>query len=88
MREQCEEISRFFDIYENSFSPKPLPPRCAHAEGTCVYTGGALLGQSPDAVLSRPGGSYYMQIVLADECSITVINDRGRNVFRILAFHY
>jgi beta-lactamase regulating signal transducer with metallopeptidase domain len=80
VREQCEEISRFFDIYENSFSPNrsaAVPPT---AEGTCVYTGGALLGQSLMLSSLGPGGSYYMQIVLADD-ALTVINDRGETFF-------
>lgn len=80
VRKQCVEISQFFDIYENSFSTDravTVPPT---AEGTGVYTGGAVLGQNGGLSYLPEDGSYYARIILSNY-SLSVINDEGQTIF-------
>ncbi|NLT15280.1 MAG: hypothetical protein GXY05_13170, partial [Clostridiales bacterium] len=85
VRKQCVEISQFFDIYENSFSTDRPTAEAPTAEGTGVYTGGTLLGQSLMLSSLGPEGSYYMQIILADD-ALSVVNDKGETLFESSRF--
>ena len=77
---QCMEISRFFDIYENSFSTRRASTATTTVDENRVYSGGVLLGESGMLSSIGPEGDYYALIALSGD-ALTVVNDRGELVF-------
>jgi len=80
VRKQCAEISRFLDIYENSFSTDRTVVTMPPSPGDGVYSAGVLLGQNGALSYLPEDGSYYAQIILS-RYSLTIINDEGQTIF-------